>query len=736
MLPAAWSLALAWWDLFYPDQFLGWLRGGRVYDFYWRQLVACAVITTVVCLGLWSLIVIRRAASPTRGALAFLPALGALGFFARYTWHPLGVQAGSSVWVYWLTTITALTLSLPLAYLLPGGQLRRYADKVPYALIGLYVLVFASLSVARHASFRSHALDLGTMDQAVWNTIHGRILERTPLYRNPADGSRYESRLSDGKLELVMIPLSVLYLLWPDPRLLLIMQTGLLALGAVPLYQLAAGEGKDGNVVVALLLVAAYLLYMPLHYINMADFHPSAFMVPLLMAAWHAAVTEQWRRYGLWLLLAFACRVDAAFAALGMGVALALRGERARRYAAYTVLAALGWLALDLGLITPWARHLYGPGTGSLIARRFGGLMDGGLREIVARLLNRESLQTLFDLLAPVGFVPLLAPSALVSALPMLIVNLLAGSGWQRSIHAHYMAAVVPFVWVATAEAAHRFARWFSPTIARGTAALTLLCAFLTALVLSPFPPGRQFHLSDLRGREARLRAIVALVPAQASVCAQSDLHPHLSQRRDALLFPFCRLADGEEAEYMVLDLDPASVKSPLDYHAFYELTDAWLRRDDYGVVAWWEGALLLRRGWASIGYDEMRQALDRYGREFYRVEFVKAAIPGRLRADELYRISVTLRNTGTGRWSAEGQLPVRLTYRWWRGDEVLPRPESLRTDMPHRVAPGQKVRLHAWVLTPSSPGQYTFEWDLVREGDAWFGSKGAATWRQVVTVR
>jgi hypothetical protein len=37
--------------------------------------------------------------------------------------------------------------------------------------------------------------------------------------------------------------------------------------------------------------------------------------------------------------------------------------------------------------------------------------------------------------------------------------------------------------------------------------------------------------------------------------------------------------------------------------------------------------------------------------------------------------------------------------------------------------------------LTPPMPGSYTLEWDLLREGDAWFGTRGGETLRQAVQV-
>jgi uncharacterized membrane protein len=596
------------------------------------------------------------------------------------------------------------------------------------------------------------------MDQAAWNTIQGRFLERTPLYRDPADGSRYENRLSDAKLELIFVPLSALYWLWPDPRILLAVQTAFLAAGAIPLYLLACepgprvrGASEDGRArraLPALLLAAAYLLYLPLHYVNMADFHPSALMVPLLIAAWRAMRQGRWRGYYLWLTLALSCRVDAAFAVLALGVTISTWQKGKRRHGLYTMALAVAWLAIDFGIVVPAVRQIYGSGAGDLVARRFGALGDDPIEVlrtlatrpafVLAQFADRERLQTAFDLLAPLGLIPLLAPPILLPALPVLVINLLAESTWQNSIHAHYMAPVIPFVWLAAAEGMVRLSKVRPHAWATSIATFTLLNVTLASCAFSPFPPGRTFRMADYRQLSAYtegLRAMIALIPDGASVCAQSDLHPHLSQRRDACLFPRCRLSDGEEAEYVIVDLDPTSVKSPLGYHAFYERVNAWLEREDYGLIAQRGGALLLRRSAAGADATLVLAVLDEHGRDFYRVEYLRARLPMRLRVDEFYRVPLTIRNAGSGCWSSRGQLPVRLSYRWLMEGKPLLTVLSLRTDLPHRVEPGHEAWLGARLLTPSQPGEYTLEWDVVREGDAWFGDVGATTLRQVVTV-
>jgi hypothetical protein len=126
----------------------------------------------------------------------------------------------------------------------------------------------------------------------------------------------------------------------------------------LPFYALAqaraAESGARGSQQLAALLATAYVLYLPLHYIHMADFHPSALMVPLLIAAWRAKALSRWRWYYVWLLLSLCCRVDAAFAAMALGLVIAFGPKEHRMHGVYTLALASAWLAIDLAI---WRRR-------------------------------------------------------------------------------------------------------------------------------------------------------------------------------------------------------------------------------------------------------------------------------------------------------------------------------------------------------------------------------------------
>ena len=46
-------------------------------------------------------------------------------------------------------------------------------------LVVLYAVYFIIYLTSRHVAFMTNAEDLGIMDQAIWNTVHGQILHQS-----------------------------------------------------------------------------------------------------------------------------------------------------------------------------------------------------------------------------------------------------------------------------------------------------------------------------------------------------------------------------------------------------------------------------------------------------------------------------------------------------------------------------------------------------------------------------
>ncbi|MFL5627970.1 MAG: DUF2079 domain-containing protein, partial [Ktedonobacteraceae bacterium] len=146
-------------------------------------------------------------------------------------------------------------------------------DPLPYTrmfwlatgVVALLTLLFSAYFIlylaGRHDAYLTNAEDLGIMDQAIWNTVHGQILHQT-ICNAIHDTNCYSidgvSRFAI-HFEPILLPVSLLYLLWPSPKTLLVIQTLVVASGAFPAFWLARLRLRNEWAGVAIALL--YLLY-------------------------------------------------------------------------------------------------------------------------------------------------------------------------------------------------------------------------------------------------------------------------------------------------------------------------------------------------------------------------------------------------------------------------------------------------------------------------------------------
>ncbi len=110
-----------------------------------------------------------------------------------------------------------------------------------------------------------------------------------------------------------------------------------------------------------------------------------------------------------------------------------------------------------------------------------------------------------------------------------------------------------------------------------------------------------------------------------------------------------------------------------------------------------------------------------------WAVRWESPQVPTQIPLGGMAEARFTLVNTGTQTWPAGGDHPVRLGYRWFiPGGAEVPATKGYRTALPADLAPGKAVTLTAKFAAPADPGEYVLQWDLVREGVAWFSEEKA----------
>jgi len=479
----------------------------------------------------------------------------------------------------------------------------RCPEGAVWGMIALYAGLFSYLSVARQRAFWTGRFDVGNMVQAVWSTAQGRPLETTDVA-----GRQFV------RLGAHVDPVLVLFtpLAWTPvlPEALLVAQALIVAAGALPAFWLGRRWLGDDRLAVA--AAAVYLLYPPLQWATVTEFHPVTLAAPLLMFCIWAAEERRYLLLSVLAVLAALTKEEVGLALAMLGLWMVVRGA-GRRYGAFLAAASLAWVAFAVLVVIP----RYNAGEGSAFVDRYASLGsdgDGVAHTLVTRPWEAVEVAATYDrmsylvaVLAPLLFLPLLAPLLAAGALPEVLINILADYFPQYSIEFQYVAVIVPFVVAASILGLARLRRRGRPEAlalllahTRGVAAVWVGAVALCGVYLGPLPWWSAVPAvgSDQRIEQYRvtdhsrvLARAVALIPDAVPVSVGNLLGAHLSERERVYTFPVIG-----DARWIVVDTHRPYLADRLLPRAHAARVDALLARPDIRRVFDQDGVMVFRR--------------------------------------------------------------------------------------------------------------------------------------------
>jgi uncharacterized membrane protein len=327
----------------------------------------------------------------------------------------------------------------------------EWSDRVlPWAGTGLLFALLYALALAR-ADNLSGGTVLATFAQAAWLISTGRGAEPTITA---------EHLLADHTV-LIFWPIAWLTGVLPTVATLLAAQSAALAVGIVPLWRLAR-RVVHLRVGAAAALSVSYGLHPAIQSLNLADFHPQTLAVAPLIAATYFGLEARWRRFWLCCLFVMLCAAELGLVVAGLGILLILGGQR--RHGLQAIAAGVGWTLVAVLIVQP----LFG--TPALIAPEafgdYGNSAFGALGAMVTHpfqvlgdVFSEADVRLLVGLLAPLLFLPLLAPRFLIPSVPLQFLYLVAAVPLSGSAGAHHLVPTIPFAFVAATFALSRIGR-------------------------------------------------------------------------------------------------------------------------------------------------------------------------------------------------------------------------------------------------------------------------------------
>jgi len=524
--------------------------------------------------------------------------------------------------------------------LIEGKQMAfwKYTRENQYELmvlvaILLYTLTFSGYTLSKHHTFSTFAWDLGIFDQAFWTTVNmDKIFFYTSELHLSESGSFFGIHFSP-----ILFTIIPFYYLHQNAETLLVIQSLILGLSALPIYKIANLYHRKHT---SCLLSCLYLLNPALHGINSYDFHVQAFLPLILGYALYYTLSHQWLSFLIVLNLSLATQEQVVYLMFAYIFFLALilvkdqstgRNRKLQIFLLF-ILSVATWK-----LLSSWIISYFNPTISAHLkaGQHYAVLGVDDPLEIplyalthpvkVFQALNFEWYNKLGYLLCL--FTPYLiafsqTPLFLIPTAPWFAISLLSNYPPYYRIGFQYSAYIVPFIYTGFIAGLNQLLSNRDPQHREKLIRALTVLMIITSIALSPLSPLTYgLHLSPgyekpvYTVRTQRLNQIVDMVPEDASILTQDNIFPHFSNRLDGYVMIPSTFKDVKtwkdaitwitsiETDYILIDLET-------DPHNTMRYAFSIVRQQDYQLLAFYDNIYLYKKGYTGdiISYEPINQ--------------------------------------------------------------------------------------------------------------------------------
>lgn len=441
----------------------------------------------------------------------------------------------------------------------------------------LYVVLFFALQVRLYQGLHLGIRDLGLWNQGAHNVVREHSFAVTIDWNGP--------HLFTAHFKPFFFLTLPFYLLSPSSYsyLLFFLQALAGGVGALAVFLIAQDRLKSEWAATCFGL--SYLLYPPLQgaifnqYIF--GFHSENLFPPLCLLALYFLWKDRPRWFALFFLLSLMTQESYAVVWGCLAVYLFLFQPQRRKFSVAIFFASVVWFLVSTRVLLPAFRRGVSPHYFSALDH----VSNIFKRPDLYLLLIRPFIDYLLYLLMPLLFLPLVDPFLFATAVPTLLVNLFAltvGYFLPTDRNSWHVSPLMPLLFLsaiwgidnlrqlgARLLSARKSAQVHVETERPNASAksvrslpltvlpfLLLIATTLATFWIGPLPFSRalephQYELS--RAKTESLRQIKALLPAEASLCAEFFIGSHFTQRTILYIYP----DRWREVDYVLVDSTP-----------------------------------------------------------------------------------------------------------------------------------------------------------------------------------
>ena len=404
--------------------------------------------------------------------------------------------------------------------------------------------IFYSLAILRHYLLQSNAYDLGLFDQWIWLTS-----KNLPSYSSMTGLHMF----ADHGAWTLYIP-SLIYKIKPDLNILFFSQSVSLCFTAIPLYFLC--KRKELNSKISFLMTSFWLLQPVVFNINLFDFHPEVWSMPLIVLYYYFEPNKSFIKSVFLTLIILGTRDGLVLLIFGFGLEQMLKKKFGRSLTLISI--SIVWFVF----LNNWVYPLLNGDKGSVMAlARYSKYGDSFGEVFLTLLLKPHYVFSSIDLIDSLFYLLILfAPAfvfwkrislvTLISAVPLIITNILSEASTQRTLIHQYSLPIAIIIVISIVNGISENKENFVSE--RKRFLWMILCWAALAKPLFFIGP----YLSKLDSIKPAKEAF-SEIPINANVITTSYLVPHLSQRQ-LIKFPTnVNDINSDFKKYNILLLNP-----------------------------------------------------------------------------------------------------------------------------------------------------------------------------------
>ncbi|MDO8582950.1 MAG: DUF2079 domain-containing protein [bacterium] len=413
-------------------------------------------------------------------------------------------------------------------------------------------VLYSALSILRHDHFQSGGFDLGIYDQSVWQ--YSKLLA-------PFNTIKYRFILGD-HLSLTLPLLSPLFYLWDNVRMLLIFQAFWISFSTFAVFKII--RNRNFSPLVSLNVSFVYSLFYGIQSAVFFDFHPVVIGVGLIAWLIYFLETKKTKLFWLTFVLVILTQENMGIALASLGLIYMFKKEY-RKLSIFFI--SFGFLD---SLISSRIIALFSP----VGFQYWPEISLNPIKTLVNFFDSPEKRQVWFYSLSWFSFLPLLSPGSIMAVVLDLSQYFVTGSGFSGmwSPFMHHRAILAPFLLLGVLDVLIFLKkRRISPELI----SIFLVIVSLSLQFVFHFPLNKLSKSAYWKTEQWMIdnKAIIKIIPTNASIASQQSLVPHISHRKEIyMIWPkihdfsdktvcgkkSCWWLDfGGKPEYLFVDLHP-----------------------------------------------------------------------------------------------------------------------------------------------------------------------------------